>query len=100
MTETKLRSLAKALSWRIVASLVTGTLVFIFTHQGVLAVSIGLLDSAVKIMAYFLHERLWASLRFGRRVHQLEDIQISGKITEEDKNTIRQKLRELGYIDE
>jgi adenylylsulfate kinase len=100
MTETRLRSLFKAISWRVFATTLTGTLVFLFTHKVALAVSVGLLDSLLKILAYFLHERLWATVRFGRKAHQLEDIEISGRITEEDKEIIKQKLRELGYIDD
>ena len=58
MTETRLRSLFKAISWRVFATTLTGTLVFLFTHKAVLAIGVGLLDSALKILAYFLHERL------------------------------------------
>lgn len=100
MTETKLRSLLKAVSWRLLATLLTGSVVYLFTHRTSLALGIGLLDSALKIILYFMHERAWAAVKLGRKVHQLEDIEISGKVTEEDKEIIKQKLRELGYIDD
>jgi len=100
VTETRLRSLIKAISWRLFATLLTGSLVFAFTHRGYLALSIGVLDSAIKILAYFVHERIWTAVKFGRKAHQLEDIQIVGEITEEDKEIIKQKLRELGYLQE
>ncbi len=99
VSETKTRSILKAISWRILASLITGTLVFIFTGKGELAVGVGLMDSAVKILVYYFHERLWQWIPLGRKKHPLEDIDVKKPIEDEDKEKIREVLKDLGYLD-
>jgi len=98
--ETKTRSFLKALSYRVFASIVTALLVFSFTGKLLLAVGLGLLDSAVKILVFFLHERMWSSISFGRVRHPLEEIEIRKPLTHEDKQAIKSKLDEMGYLGE
>ena len=65
--ETTTRSLAKAISWRVLATLTTMLLVFVFTARVDVAVTIGVLEMLVKIILYFFHERLWNKASIGRR---------------------------------
>ncbi len=99
MSETKTRSILKAISWRILASIITGSLVYIFTGKGNLALGVGLLDSAVKIIVYYFHERLWQIIPIGKKKHPLEDIEVHKPIQEEDKEKIKEVLKDLGYLD-
>ncbi|MCA9655687.1 MAG: DUF2061 domain-containing protein [Myxococcales bacterium] len=64
--DTKRRSLAKALSWRIVAWSITAAVAYLFTGRAVFALSIGFADSLLKIFAYYMHERTWMSIDYGR----------------------------------
>lgn len=64
--ETKSRSLIKALSYRVIGTGVTALLVYFVTGQATLSFAVGLFDSAVKILVYFLHERAWSRIQFGR----------------------------------
>jgi uncharacterized membrane protein len=64
--ESKRRSLTKALSYRVIGTLVTAILVYGVTGQATLSFAIGIFDSVVKIIVYFLHERAWARIQFGR----------------------------------
>ena len=57
--ETKRRSLAKALSWRFIATAVTVTVAYLYSHDVKAAAAIGVADSLIKIFAYYLHERAW-----------------------------------------
>src|SRR2546421_13048130 len=98
--ETKSRSFLKSLSYRVFASIVTAGLVFIVTHKWLLAIGLGLLDSTVKILVYFLHERLWMTIPFGRIKHPLEEFEVSKPLTQEDKKVIEGKLNEMGYLGE
>lgn len=61
------RSIAKAVSWRVIAVLITTLTVFLFTGEAKLSIGIGVVDSAIKIFAYYSHERLWNNIGFGRR---------------------------------
>ncbi len=65
--ESHKRSIAKALTWRIFATFVTISVVYIFTRELVLSASIGLADTMIKIFAYYSHERLWNRIDFGRK---------------------------------
>lgn len=64
--ETKRRSLAKALSWRFIATFITMAIAFAITGKGDLALEIGLLDTTIKLAAYFTHERIWLRVGYGR----------------------------------
>ena len=65
--ESHRRSIVKAISWRIIATLVTFLVAYLFTKEAVLAMGIGFGDAIIKIGAYYSHERLWNRISFGRR---------------------------------
>ena len=64
--ETHLRSIVKAISWRIGGTTVTFAVTLLVSGQIDLAAKIGLLDTLVKVGAFYLHERLWHRVNFGR----------------------------------
>ena len=64
--ETHARSIAKAVSWRIVATLTTTLLVFVFTGNIVISGGVGLTELVTKIVIYYVHERVWNAISFGR----------------------------------
>jgi len=64
--EKPIRSMAKAISWRIVATLTTILLVFMYTGDLVISGSVGVLEFVLKIIIYYVHERIWNLLGFGR----------------------------------
>ena len=58
--ETKTRSLAKGITWRITATLTTVVLVYIFFGKLEMAAAVGGIEVFLKLFLYFLHERAWA----------------------------------------
>ncbi len=54
------RALAKAASWRVVGSALTFLIVYGFTRDAGLSLSIAAVEAVVKLGAYFAHERIWA----------------------------------------
>ncbi len=66
-SETKTRSFLKAVSWRIIASIVTTIIAYSF---GLPAKAIGLVffaDLVIKFKLYFIHERVWVNyIKFGK----------------------------------
>ena len=60
------RSIVKAITWRIIATLTTMTLVYIFTGQIELVLSVGALDVVTKLFFYYLHERAWNKTKWGK----------------------------------
>jgi adenylylsulfate kinase len=65
--ETKKRSILKAISWRTWATITTAVIVFIFTGEIALAVTVGLLEVFAKMGLYFFHERFWQKVRWGKK---------------------------------
>lgn len=65
--ETKKRSLVKGISWRFFATATTVIIVYIFFGRLDLAVAAGLLETVAKLFLYFLHERMWQKIRFGKK---------------------------------
>lgn len=66
-TESHTRSLTKALSWRLIALAITTGVSYGLSESVAVALSIGLIDSAIKIGAYYAHERAWMNVSFGRK---------------------------------
>ena len=65
--ETRLRSIVKAVSWRVLGSLTTMLVVYVFTRRLDLTVFVGGIDALAKILLYFAHERTWNLSRWGRK---------------------------------
>jgi adenylylsulfate kinase len=57
--ESRLKSLVKGVSWRIIGTFDTVFIAFIITGSGLKAVSIGGIEFFTKIILYYLHERVW-----------------------------------------
>ena len=65
-SETQIRSLVKTLSWRALATLTTMGLVYLFTGEVVIALEVGSLEVVAKLLLYFLHERVWNLISWGK----------------------------------
>ena len=64
--ESNARSLAKAVSYRVLGSMGTTLVVFFFSGNMTLSVGVGALDMLLKIGLYFVHERIWNYIPYGR----------------------------------
>jgi len=62
------RSLAKAFTWRVIATSTTMAIVALFTGRLLLATGVGIVESVSKMLLYYLHERAWNMSRFGKIV--------------------------------
>lgn len=74
--ETRRRSLAKAMSWRFFATIITMTVAFVITGELAFAFEIGLLDTTVKFATYFMHERVWVRVQWGKQSAKPPDYNI------------------------
>lgn len=60
------RSLVKTISWRLVGTLATIVISYIITGTLELAFSIGIIELLSKLVLYFLHERTWNRIKWGK----------------------------------
>ena len=99
MLDQHRRSILKTISWRILATLATMSIVFIFTRQWVLSLGVGVVEVAVKMTLYYFHERAWGRVKWGRQNHPLEHLPVRKKLKPEDASLLRQQLESLGYLE-
>lgn len=66
--EARWRSIAKALTWRVIATSTTMVLAYIATEDLKIAGAIGAADVVIKLFFYYLHERVWGRVASGRDV--------------------------------
>jgi uncharacterized membrane protein len=97
--EAHYRSVIKALSWRVFATVATITIVYLFTRRLILSLEVGLVEAIVKLIIYYFHERIWSFIDFGKKKHPLSSLEISDKLSEEDVKIIKEKLAQLGYLE-
>ncbi len=66
MVDKHWRSLAKAISWRTVGTIDTIAISWLITGKLTFAVSIGAVELFTKMFLYYMHERIWNRIKFGR----------------------------------
>lgn len=66
MAEKRYRSLLKAVSWRVTGTLDTVFISYLITGRLTLALSIGAVELCTKTGLYYLHERVWNRISFGK----------------------------------
>jgi uncharacterized membrane protein len=59
------RHLAKAITWRIIASAISFFLGWMITGDITAGLKIGAFDVVLKLVAYYAHERIWYRSKFG-----------------------------------
>ena len=65
--EAHLRSLIKAVSWRITGSIDTFFIGWIVIGSPLIAGTISAIEVFTKIFLFYLHERLWGRIRWGTK---------------------------------
>ncbi len=65
IVESRLRSVLKAVSWRVLATLTTMVIAYFVTGNVGDALKIGSVEVVVKLVIFYLHERTWAQLSLG-----------------------------------
>jgi uncharacterized membrane protein len=53
------RYIKKAITWRVVASIITMIFLYWATGKVDVVLTFGLIEAAVKVVAYVIHERIW-----------------------------------------
>lgn len=76
MVEKKYRSVVKTISWRIVGTLDTIFISWLITGEIGFALSIGGVELFTKMLLFYVHERAWTRISFGRVKEKEIDYQI------------------------
>ena len=65
LRESRVRSLLKAISYRVIGTLTTATLTYFVTGDMSSALAMGAVEPVTKIVIFYLHERAWQLLPRG-----------------------------------
>ncbi|MBU0633409.1 adenylyl-sulfate kinase [bacterium] len=88
--DTNIRSVVKGISWRVFATTTTIIIVYAFFGRLDLAITAGIIETFAKVGLYWLHERAWVKIRWGRKKIEpfnlwFTGLPLSGKTTIADK---------------
>lgn len=67
MSEKNSRSIAKAISYRVFGSIVTFAIALLLTGDAAISSAVGMADLFAKSILFYLHERLWNKIAWGRK---------------------------------
>jgi uncharacterized membrane protein len=63
---TKKRSLAKSLTWRVIAVVSTFIIGYAMTGSLAFAASLTVVSNVINFVLYYLHERIWLKVNWGK----------------------------------
>ena len=66
--DTHKRTIVKTITWRIIATLTTVIVIYLWIGDLSVALGSGLLANALKTIFYYAHERVWNRSDFGREI--------------------------------
>jgi len=64
------RTLLKTLSWRMIATITTMVIVYLYTREMALSLGVGVFEVTSKLVLYYFHERLWQRVRWGKSARE------------------------------
>ena len=88
--ETNIRSVVKGVTWRILATTTTIVIVYTFFGRLDLAIAAGMIETVLKVGLYWIHERAWFKIRWGKKRIEpfnlwFTGLPLSGKTTIADR---------------
>lgn len=70
ISEKPIRSVVKAISWRIIGTLDTIFISWLITGEATTALAIGSIELITKMALYVGHERIWNRINFGKKCYE------------------------------
>ncbi|MFD2568659.1 DUF2061 domain-containing protein [Pseudotenacibaculum haliotis] len=67
LSESPTRSILKSVSWRVLGTIDTIIISWVVTGEVSVAFSIGSIELVTKMVLYFFHERIWNTIKWGKR---------------------------------
>ncbi|MFQ5601710.1 MAG: DUF2061 domain-containing protein [bacterium] len=98
ISQNRKRAVGKAISYRGLGSLLTVVVIYIFTGKLTLSIGAGIVEGISKMLFFYLHERLWEKISWGKEKHPLSGIPVTRELEPEDKILLEERLKELGYL--
>ena len=72
MIDTRTISIMKAISWRLISSIVTFLIALWILRDTATSIGIVILDCCIKIALYYLHERAWVRIKLSKKEEKMK----------------------------
>jgi uncharacterized membrane protein len=92
--ETHLRSWTKSVTWRLIGIVMLGGLSYAMTRDWKQTTVITTVFHTLRFVLYYFHERIWARIRWGTKLHPLSHLPVREDLTSDDHQAIRKLLEE------
>jgi uncharacterized membrane protein len=69
LSDTGKRSLVKTVTWRVTGSSATFLIAYIMTGNFAISGVIGIVQLISNSILYFIHERVWNQIKWGRKIN-------------------------------
>lgn len=67
MTDTSIRTISKTISWRVIATVASFIIAYLISNDLNIAGSIASIQVVFHTILYYMHERIWISISWGKR---------------------------------
>jgi uncharacterized membrane protein len=98
--EKKWRSILKAITWRMIGTMVLATVSYFITGSIKHMTLITIVFECIQLINYYWHERLWMRIKWGKILHPLQELPVKKTIAPEHMEILRTQLRDWGYLNE
>ncbi|MCK5684216.1 DUF2061 domain-containing protein [bacterium] len=96
--DSRKRSVAKSVSWRISGIILLGIILYVITGNVKEMTIITLVFHSIRLILYYYHERYWERISWGKIRHPLSELAIKRELTEDDMTVVKEQLISLGYL--
>ncbi len=96
--ESRSRSWAKSLSWRVVGVVMLGGISYAITRDVQQTTIITLIFHVLRTVLYYYHERLWGRITWGKPRHPLACLPVKRNLTSEDYAAIAKLLEQRNCL--
>ncbi len=96
--ESHIRTIIKAITWGTLGVIVLSSISFFVTKSAAKSTGITILFYAIRFIMYYIHERVWTAIQWGKPVHPLIGFSVRDDLTKEELEVIEKFLRERQYL--
>ena len=97
--ESHKRSMVKSVTWRIMGVVLLSGITWLVTHNWKESTIITIVFHSIRMVMYYFHERIWLRVKWGTVPHPLAELKVKDRLSPEDMEEVRAKLKSMGYID-
>lgn len=96
--ETRLRSWAKSVTWRLAGIIILGGISYVMTRDWKETTVITAVFHTLRFVLYYYHERVWMRIAWGLQPHPLSHLPVRKNLTAADREAIKKLLAERNWL--